>query len=639
MTGHGIGYLKPIYLKTKSMKKLTIFLWILLPSLLYGQAGEYFPKMPKKYEAPYPGMSTSVSGERGEFVWYVFAAKNEIPVYSDPNCENIKGREKYFQRFAVWQENEKAVRLVKRKSDAPLTDNYRFTANAVEAGWVKKEDLVLGESCLRIDGVWVRALIKKNPDNKSLPANMPGLTAKITDTVFNVYFVVKQEKDAWLLSVTDLVHEGFTNEDAFWVKLSGLTTIVSNRGYVPDWKKVIEGQKLYTFSDRSRTGISDTSRAAMRIYKNITHLGYFYINDDQKTAKVLNPLAIAADTQYINLSDARFLKANLIDNNQFTMLKEFAKILRDSPEKGLLKKELFNYFTGHTVDTNNLKIRSMNVAEMLGHTLGIDFSGYSASEITPVSELRDIDFESYYRTFTDIYDRLISEKEVDKYRFYSGLSYYWLPQNLLPLEILSKLTLFKPNKIVVKGGNFKEYSIFYIDHSAPASEKSYDQLQAEIKKLYMNLNKVWTAESQANDIGDLIYYSSGLDPIINSGSDGFELITGQMRNSSTIRPDRYYDKLRLENKLFSQIQVVSDKINIHFDVSDFFYQDELGGRAYFLKEFIERINQILATSNTQIFIYLYFNNSKSNSRESELQSFCKKITTLYPNVKFETVKM
>jgi hypothetical protein len=281
----------------------------------------------------------------------------------------------------------------------------------------------------------------------------------------------------------------------------------------------------------------------------------------------------------------------------------------------------------------------MSVAGLLGYMLGIDFSGYQASEVTPVGEIKDIDFESYNRAFIDIFDRLVSEKEVDKFRFTSGIAYYWLPQNLLPLDILSKITLFKSNTIFVKGGNYKEYHVFYIDHSAPDNEKGYENLQAEIKKLNLNLGKIWIAESQSNDVGDLIYYSSGLDPIINSGTAGFEMITGQMWNSRTIRPDHFFDKLRLENKLFSQIQVVTGKINIHLDVSDNFYQDEIGGRAYFLKEFIERINQILSTADTQIQVYLYLNNPKSSSRDSEIQSYCRKISAVYPNIKFETVKI
>ncbi len=635
MTEPGIGYRKAIYPKIISMKKILIILGILLPLLLYGQEGDFFPKMPLKYEAPYPGMSTSVSNERGENVWYVMAAKDNIPVYSDKECLNQKGTEKFLQYFAVWDETEDAVRLVKKRGTALLTNNYRFTASAIEVGWVKKQDLVLGMRNLSVDKVIVRALIKKNPDNRNLPSNMPGLNKQIADSVFDAYFVLKQETDALLLSVTDIVHENLTRNDVFWVKLSDITIIYSNRAYVPDWKKVEEGQKLYTFSERGRTSANDTARAAMKIYKHNAHLGFFYLNDNQRTAKILNPLALAVDTQYLNLADARFLKANFMDDIQFAAVKDFAKILKDSPVKELLRSELFGYFVSRNIDTNNLKIRSMNVAELWGYTLGLDFSEYSGMETTPVSEIKDIDFDSYFKTFGDNYEKLISEKEVEKFHFFSGLSYYWLPQNMLSLDILAKLTLFKPNKISIKGDTYKEYSVFYIDHSAPLEEKSNDQLQAEIKRLYMNLKQVWTAENQSNEVGDMIYYSSGVDPIITNGETGFEQITGQMRNSSSLLPDLFNDKLRLENKLMGGIKVVTNKITIHFDVSDYFYRSELEGRSFFLKEFIERVNQMLATSNTQILVYLYFNNPNNTSRESELQNFCRKMNTLNPNIKYE----
>jgi hypothetical protein len=620
------------------MKKSLVILGILFPSLLLGQAGDFFPKMPLKYEAPYPGMSTSVSNDRGENVWYVIAAKDNIPVYSDERFQNQKGTEKFLQSFVVWQETEDAVRLVKKRGTAAPTSNYRFTTNVIEVGWVKKQDLVLGMKNLSVDKVPVRALLKKTPDNRNLPSNMPGFNKQIADSAFDAYFVLKQEPETWLLSVTDLVHENLVRNDVFWVKKSNITTIITNRAYVPDWKKVQEGQKLYTFSDRNRTGNNDTTRAAFKIYKNNPRLGFFYVNDDQRTAKVMNPLAIAVDTQYINLSDARFLKANFIDNNQFTALKVFAKAISEAPLKELLRFELFRFFMERGIDTNNLKIRSMNVAEMLGYVLGVDFSGYSGLEVTPVNDIKEIDLESYYKTFGDNYDRLISEKEIDKFRFFSGISYCWLPQNLLSLDILSRMTLFKPNKIIIKGDTYREYSICYIDHSAPATEKTYEQLQAEIRRLYMNLNQVWTAENQSNDIGDYIYYSSGVDPLMGSGEPVFEQITGQMRNSATVRPDLYTDKLILENKLMSGVKVVTGKITIHFSVSDNFYQSELEGRAYFLKEFIERIHQMLATSETQILVNLYFNNPKNTARESELQSFCKKMNTVYPNVKYEVYK-
>jgi hypothetical protein len=616
------------------MKKSLIILGFFFPSLLLGQAGDFFPKMPIKYETPYPGMSTSPSNERGENVWYVIAAKDNIPVFSDERCQNQIGSEKFLQYFAVWQENEDAVRLVRKRGSGQITENYRFTSIAIPVGWVKKQDLVLGMRNLSVDKVPIRAILKKKPDNRSLPSNMPGLNKQIADSTFSVYFVFKQEQDAWLLSVTDLVHERITGNDVFWVKKADITTIKSNRAYMPDWKKVSEGQKLYTFSERGRTSLNDTSRAAFKIYKNNPYVGYFYVNDDQRTAKVLNPLAIAADTQFINLSDARFLKANFIDDVQFAALKVFAKALSESPIKEILKFELYKYFTERNLDTTNVKIRSMNVAEMLGYIHGIDFSGYSGSEITQVSDIKDIDLESYYKIFGDNYDRLVSEKEVDKFRFFSGMSYYWLPQNLLSLDILSKLSLFKPNKIVVKGDTYREYSVFYIDHSAPVEEKSYEQLQAEIKKLFINLQQIWNAEAQSNDIGDLIYYSSGVDPIINSGESTFEQITGQMRNSGTVRPDLFSDKLRLENKLLTGIKSVTDKITIHFSVSDNFYSSELQGRAYFLKEFVERISQMLATGNTQIIVNLYFNNPKNTTRKSELQSYCDRMSKVYPNVKY-----
>lgn len=307
--------------------------------------------------------------------------------------------------------------------------------------------------------------------------------------------------------------------------------------------------------------------------------------------------------------------------------------------KELLKENLIKYFVDNGVDTTKDKIRSMNVAEMWGYSLGLDFSGYSGMDVTLVNQIKDVDIESYGITFIENYEKLLAEKDLEKFRFYSGMTYYWLPQNLLSLDILSKLTLFKANKIVIKGGNYKEYSIFYIDHSAPSDEKGYDQLQAEIRKLSQVMAVVWNAEAQANDVGDMIFYSSGVDPVVGSGPTGFESVAGQMRNASTLRPDMFSDKLKMENNLLRLISGVTDKINIYFDVSDYFYQTELNGRSFLMKEFVERIGQMMATNNTKISVYLYINNPKTVSRQSELQDFCRKMNSVNPKIKYEVSKI
>jgi len=276
---------------------------------------------------------------------------------------------------------------------------------------------------------------------------------------------------------------------------------------------------------------------------------------------------------------------------------------------------------------------------MLGYTLGIDFSGYAFGKTTLIDSIKDIDLESYNKVFAINYERLLSEKELSKYRFTSGISYYWLPQNFLSLDILAKISLIKSKIIINDLRPYKEFDVFYIDPSSSSGEKSFTQLQAEIKKLNINMDAVWKSESNSSDVGHLIFFSFGMDPIITSGEDGFAKIASQMRNSTAIRPDRLFDKLRLENALMSQIETVTDKIIIHFDVSDYFYHSEIEDRSYFFKEFVERINSILATRNTRILIYLYCYSNPSNTvTTSMVQVFCNSINSQNQNIKFELYK-
>jgi hypothetical protein len=621
------------------MKKIAFIIGMFLPWLVNGQVGDYFLKMPNKYEAPYMGMNTSVSDESGEKVWYVMAAKNNIPVYSEQECINEKTTERFLQIFAVWKETEDAVCLVKREGDYPLIDGYTFGSGAIEVGWVKKQDLVLWERCLSTRNILIKAILKKNPGTQNLSVNMPGYKGKIEANAFGAFNVLKTEPDAWLLCVTDIVREGFTNDDIFWVEKSSISVISSSRAYVPNWKKVEEGRKLYTFADRRKMSNTDTARAATKIYKNNPYLGFFCVSEDQNAIKVVNPLATVIDTQYINTAEAGFQKAIFIDNNQFTFIKDFSRILKNSATKEALKFALIYYFADRKIDTTDNKIRAMNVSEMLGYTLGIDFSGSASGMATLVDDIKDIDIESYNAKFELNSERLLSERELSKYRMFSGIAYYWLPQELLSLDILSQITLFEPRSGRVQVSNFKEYNIFYIDHSAPSTLKSYDQLQAEIKRLYRNLNMIWSAEAQSNDIGHKIYYSSGFDPVITDGETGFEQVTNQMRNSSTIQPDRFFDKLRLENTLLRDINVVSGKVTIHFDVSQNFYRSEIDGRAYLLKEFVERVSTNLSNKDTRILVYLYCNDSLDPSVETLIQTFLDKMNNQSQNIKYEIYKI
>lgn len=87
------------------------------------------------------------------------------------------------------------------------------------------------------------------------------------------------------------------------------------------------------------------------------------------------------------------------------------------------------------------------------------------------------------------------------------------------------------------------------------------------------------------------------------------------------------------------VKVVTDKINIYFDVSDYFYQSELGGRSYMLKEFVERVSQMVGTEYTQILITLYLNTTKNSARESELKEYCKKVNLVNPRIRYEVKKI
>jgi len=639
MTNPTIGYRRDTYHKTTLMKKILILTALLFPSLLFGQAGEFFLRMPFKYETPSPEMDLSISDQATEKVWHVMTAKNDVPVYSDERCQTIKSTEPFLRFFTVWKETIDAILVVTQIGDGPLINDYKFTANAAEVGWIKKRDLILWERCLSINRIMIRAILKKAPDNKNLPVNMPGFKGKIDTSGFGVYYVLKTEPDAWLLCETDLLNEGLQNDAVFWVEKSSLFPVYDNKAYVPDWLKVEQGEKLYSFSDPSKTDVSDTLRASMKIKKNNPFLGYLIIKNEKNTNKVLNPLITAPDTQYIKANDARFLKANLLDNIQFTSLKEVARIVSTSFSKKTLRTELLQYFSQHNIDTTDDKLSTMSVADMLGYTLGIDFSGYSAGKTTLVDSIKDIDLESYNKAFAVNYERLLSEKELSKYRFISGMAYYWLPQNFLSLDILSKISLIKSKITIHELRPYKEFDVFYIDPSSSSGEKSFTQLQSEIKKLNINMDAVWKSEANSSDVGHLIFYSSGMDPIITSGEDGFQKVTTQMRNSTAIRPDKLFDKLRLENALMSQIETVTDKIILHFDVSDYFFRSEIEDRSYFFKEFVERINSILATRNTRILIYLYcYSNPANAATTSMLQTFCNSINSQNQNIKFELYK-
>ena len=266
-----------------------------------------------------------------------------------------------------------------------------------------------------------------------------------------------------------------------------------------------------------------------------------------------------------------------------------------------------------------------NIRELLELVCGLKLSPVQSEKIVQVNEMSETDFRFDYLIFNSTYEKLTSERILEPYSFYSDLSYYWLPENWIRPDLLSsiKLSGSEIGHGIITRKKYSDFELVYIDNSASSEEKSFEQLQSEIKKCNSILARNLKKESSDIRSGHLLFYSNSLNPILGKENATLNNIILAMRTANTSRPVRLYDKNFLEDKLLLyDMEDVDNILNIYYFISDHTYDEEINDRALLLNEFPQRLKSLAAKQATvNVFLYLYDYKENKSQMENMINTF------------------
>jgi len=607
---------------------------------LFSQHGDYYLKLPESLEIPAEETDIYNYDQFTDIPWTVYTDRNNIPVYSDANLGTQINTISFLERFYVWDNTEEALRLI-YADGLNVIDGYTFGEGAKELGWVEKDNLVLWRRVLSRDGVLLKAVLKDSLCCKTLDFNKPTRQINIPENGIMVYNVLKIQNNEVLLFVSDLMHKELTGDDVFWANLDQVSILYEQKAIVPAWDKMNEeGGVFYAYLSEAEVLNNDTSRAPIKYNKTIPSKGYILLMEKGNYYEAFDYSNGNLRKTYINKNDNYLYKALMIDNNKFIQLREFMRLLMYYPTAAELDTSLYKYFRNNGFTEEVIRDESATLLDLTASEFGITFHAQETDFVKRVKELDDYTFDYNYDKIQMFYDeKLLSEGYLQNFKFKSGIIHYWMPEEVFLPEILSTLNLSeKPPDDTITLKTFNKHEIFYLDNSTSTEDKTYDQLQAEIGKIYRALNTYRNNYDDSN--GFSIFYSNGPNPVIGEYTEIFDdAIVGEMRNQKTVRPDKYHDKMVFESYLLGRIKNINNELSFHFMVSDAFYSGELKNRSMFFDEFVKRIRQMTYLNSKKVNVYLYaYNVESKNGLISKLDSFCRDKNSKDNSIKYITVK-
>ncbi len=494
-------------------------------------------------------------------------------------------------------ESDKSVRLVKTAfpERLPYSETY-FNENAVEVGWVDKSKLLLWDRLLMKEDLPLKVII----DSKSIYAidhRKPTRILSGSNGLF-VYNLYKQEENSLLVSAFHRIT--LTSSDLFWVHINTANILKSRNAYSPDWQKVLEGSTAKLYSSREAAVLNDTNGLLWSASEVIPHAGFPVDIENPADGKVINYIEEPFGPGYIDRNNDLFLKTVLVDAIEITSLTDLLERILEARNKEEFRRLIGDFFYKENV-TN---LESKTIAELLKNITGIDFISARNVQRKMIQDISNRDFLSIQMEIQELYEKMASIEYISNYEFFSGVGYYWLPEDLLALDLIGGLILSGLDPVITRSTfrkeTYEELDIFYFDNS---DVKSLGYKDAELKTIYRNLSGL--IKKDQTKFGHILYYSDGVDPIIGEGENDMEQISSSIRQSNTSRPAKFFDKIQLEKHVFERIESVSSSINFHFFVSNNFYQKAMEERKYILEETVQRITRYVGGERVKTTVFLY----------------------------------
>jgi hypothetical protein len=586
--------------------------------------------IPAKYQDPEYDLRTGVSAEFGDDVWRVYADRDSIPVYGSKYLSGIVDTVNFLESFVVWEETENAVRIVAGTGEGALFEGKYFGTGAREIGWVHKRNLVLWPKALKKQGLFMKALITTSIDPVLSSSLKPARSVVIEEDKYKLYNILKIDGQELLLINTDILHDGLSREQVFWVNSGDVEIITERSAMLPNWHRLSEGKKIPVYSSRSEA--EDYAAEPLFSIDKVDPYKAFMKPDDHNIMAVsaYHPHEGGMEKVYLNNVYHDFQEAVLLDYNEFLMYKELIELFSSysyfDPKD--LDIAIARFFREYGLKSEELEF--MSVGHMMELLTGVKLPQYHADKesIRQVENI-SINYRNYLiEEFSKPSVIMENDAEIGQYRFVSDIFYYWMPVSWIVPDALYALSLKEKEVPPPPARDYEVYEVYYIDGSSVSNmqagvfEKVYERLRSDLD------NALTMAETDSTH-GIYAYMSDGINIVKNDHKKSMESTVEEILlniRSGTYLPNRRKDKRYLESELlFNQLEQVKDKLVFHFYISERFLVNDIGERCYMLAQLPERIYSIAmpkAGSQVEINLHIYgiFNERHINETLDEMKA-------------------
>jgi hypothetical protein len=576
---------------------------------------------PFKYLRPTLETDDAFDTRKSPYLWTVFIDREGVQVYKDKNLRNVKEDQSvgFMDRFIVADENDNSLLLY----TDPNIDSTTFSNDALEIGWVPKNNLVLWERFL-----WGNQLTRLlavsawNKINSRSATILPNqfLELPYDDARYYIFNVVKVDANTneVLISLRTFNHR---SKGLFsWVRMEDLMMIHDRNGYIPNREMILDfGAKNPTVYESPRGAITkDLNEIAFYIDSLRADEGFFDIEQDASTDIKHVRWVDEGDFQegYIeykrsDYDQGNFKKGILVNRQEFSIMKKVVETLLESRTKEEYKAKWKYLFE----DNNMSFYEEMGQYDLFEEITQMKFNYQPLSDGSTVDEIAfmsDQKFEAMKQELEYVLlDFIRAESDSDYPYNFAPFSYphYWMPLDILPLnlfEIEFNETLGAEVDAVVDDWQFESqeksyetFDLFYIDNSHDYND-SFDLKDQVIKNFYRRAARIRGSDPMR---GSMIYYSNVRNPAIGSGEKFTEDVAGMMRESVASRPNRRIDKKLIRSNLYAKNIVSVENLRIHFYLGDDFYNEAFQSNRWLLKELATELHIEFAAESTQVILY------------------------------------
>jgi len=181
--------------------------------------------------------------------------------------------------------------------------------------------------------------------------------------------------------------------------------------------------------------------------------------------------------------------------------------------------------------------------------------------------------------------------------------------------------LFSVQAVAQEGAHVKKsyttYDLFYMDNNHGANAIGLND--SLIEKMAQDVRKLL----KQGEAGFLLFRSNGDRAQVTERKEDiftFEFRDGIFEQNTAI-PNFLEDKKRLREELYDSIGVISDKLNLHFYLSENALRSLPEDPNSILTNFAREFSELFSAKNAEVNVYLYYNRDITTLNESALSNY------------------